>query len=305
MVGGVRGRAAEKVLLLSGSTGSGYTVEDSNDLQTWVIVKTVDNLTGALQVKYSELGDYAYYRVSHAGSSELRAIGLAVYEEVKDANRLEQIKLMARDRALEAIAGDETRLTQEQINSLFSKFATQEAFNAGFQAVDSNAAAIVSRDSVERIVGILSGSGANVTAADLDSIRAVALSTGLTGGIVSGGGSSADATAAVAVAVQTLSSAVQQSAAQTAQTAALAAIAAQLTGANAQELLTAINDAVAALRSGSGSPGGPGTSVGNGGGISSGATAVLGMLGSSSGGLSTSTASAANGAASVSVSVKL
>ena len=245
----VRADAANQMLLLSGSTGSGYTIEGSNDLVDWDTLRTVENLTGALEVPYAELGDYSYYRVSHAGANDLRAVGLAIFEEVGDPAQLEAIRLAARDQALAAIATNQSGLTTEQINELFSDFATQEAFNSA--VANATTAATNSPAAVNRILDVLANHSATVSAADLDSIRALALSTGLASGMTSAGSSLTDVLASVTSATQNLDATSQQAASQYAQVAATAAALAQLLGANSSTLLQdAVNAVSAAISSG-------------------------------------------------------
>lgn len=244
-------QAADQVLMLSGSTGSGYTIEGSDNLTDWETVRTVDNVSGALQISYSELGSHAYYRVTHNGASDLKAIGLAVYEEVQDPAQLEAARLAARDRALQEIASADTQFTAEQINTLFSDFATQEAFNSALSSANSAAAATDSQASVNRILDVLSNTSSTVSAADLESIRTAALSSGLVGGITAQGGTVAEATAAVQAATQNLSTEAQQLAASLAQAAGGAASAAQFLGLSQTEVLAAIQQAVASILNGS------------------------------------------------------
>jgi hypothetical protein len=240
--------AAEQTLVLGGSTGGGYSIEGSDDLQTWVVVRTVENVSGALEIPFSELGGHAYYRVAHAGSADLRAVGLAVYQSVTDPAVRGELRLAARDQALTAIANSQDRFTAKQVTELFSNFATQEAFNATLTAGDASEAAGVSTESVNRILDVLTHSTTTVGAADLDAIRAIALSTGLAGGLTSNGGSIESVLSAVTAATQDLSPTARDAAAAYAQIASLTASIAQLTGIDGnallQQALGAVNAAI-------------------------------------------------------------
>ena len=94
---------------------------------------------------------------------------------------------------------------------------------------------------------MLSNTSSTVSAADLESMRTSALSSGLIGGITAQGGTVADATADVQAAIQDLSAEAQQLAAFLTQAAGIAASSAQLFVLNETDPPKAIHQAVAQI----------------------------------------------------------
>lgn len=293
LAGNVALHAADRALVLAGSTGVNFRIEGSDDFETWhVVLDTVVNSDGVVEVPYSQLGNYRYYRASEVSSGEIRATGLTTIENsgdsATDQNRLQE----AHDRVLEIIAEDRAAKAPNELRELFSTFATQSAFSSAKSAADSATASTDAQGAANRVLEILTrklpADATVLSAADIESMRAQALAVGLSAGVANKTGSSSEATAALSGVLGQFSAENQLVAIALAQIAA--GVGRDLPAQDPNQVATLLSGVLQALNESSSQTGGSsGATIGSLGGIASnpnipGGTIAVGGSGGSAGG---------------------